>query len=137
MRCARGSPLAPAVAVQGEQRYQGEQRASFRSSTIVAVAPASKPMKAVTRFDPEGVERGLHGSRHTAAGLGRPFTRASGTRRRPETSLPARRAPAERHSRRLTPAGGGYARRISATTPTPGEDAVMRWLGRDVFVGLP
>ncbi|MCZ7459365.1 DUF6777 domain-containing protein [Streptomyces sp. WMMC940] len=53
VRCACGNPLAPAVAVQGEQEYSGEKWASFRSSTIVAVVPAPKPMKAVTMFDPD------------------------------------------------------------------------------------
>ncbi|MDI9888735.1 primosomal protein [Streptomyces sp. HNM0645] len=53
VRCACGNPLAPAVAVQGEQKYSGKKWASFRSSTVVAVVPAPKPMKAVTMFDPE------------------------------------------------------------------------------------
>ncbi|MEU2495508.1 DUF6777 domain-containing protein, partial [Streptomyces sp. NPDC007883] len=53
VRCACGNPLAPAVAVQGEQTYTGEKWASFRSAAIVAVVPAPKPMKAVTMYDPE------------------------------------------------------------------------------------
>ncbi|MFE0041490.1 DUF6777 domain-containing protein [Streptomyces sp. NPDC059015] len=53
VRCACGNPLAPAVAVQGEQKYSGEKWTSFRSSTIVAVVPAPKPMKAVAMFDPD------------------------------------------------------------------------------------
>ncbi|MFI1466786.1 DUF6777 domain-containing protein [Streptomyces wuyuanensis] len=53
VRCACGNPLAPAVAVQGEQKYTGKKWASFRSAAIVAVVPAPKPMKAVTMFDPE------------------------------------------------------------------------------------
>ncbi|MFG3478024.1 DUF6777 domain-containing protein [Streptomyces sp. NPDC047980] len=53
VRCACGNPLAPAVAVQGEQTYTGRKWASFRSAAIVAVVPAPKPMKAVTMYDPE------------------------------------------------------------------------------------
>ncbi|MER7815254.1 DUF6777 domain-containing protein [Streptomyces sp. NPDC096153] len=53
VRCACGNPLAPAVAVQGEQTYTGRKWASFRSAAIVAVIPAPKPMKAVTMYDPE------------------------------------------------------------------------------------
>ncbi|MEU2108297.1 DUF6777 domain-containing protein [Streptomyces sp. NPDC019507] len=53
VRCACGNPLAPAVAVQGEQTYTGKKWASFRSAAIVAVVPAPKPMKAVTMYDPE------------------------------------------------------------------------------------
>ncbi|WP_308433584.1 DUF6777 domain-containing protein, partial [Streptomyces cirratus] len=52
VRCACGNPLAPPVAVKGKQAYSGKQWSSFRSSELVAVKPAAKPVKAVTMFDP-------------------------------------------------------------------------------------
>ncbi|MFB7462904.1 DUF6777 domain-containing protein, partial [Streptomyces sp. NPDC056224] len=51
VRCACGNPLAPPVAVKGKQTYSGKQWSSFRSSGLVAVKPAEKPVKAVTMFD--------------------------------------------------------------------------------------
>ncbi|MEV6649985.1 DUF6777 domain-containing protein, partial [Streptomyces sp. NPDC051219] len=51
VRCACGNPLSPPVAVEGKQKYTGRQWSSFRPSSLVAVAPAEKPMKTVTMFD--------------------------------------------------------------------------------------
>ncbi|MGW7101647.1 DUF6777 domain-containing protein [Streptomyces sp. NPDC054838] len=53
VRCACGNPLAPPVAVKGKQTYSGRQWSSFRSTDIVAVRPAEKPVKTVTMFDPD------------------------------------------------------------------------------------
>ncbi|MFJ6718552.1 DUF6777 domain-containing protein, partial [Streptomyces sp. NPDC091259] len=69
VRCACGNPLAPPVAVKGKQTYSGKQWTSFRSSDLVAVKPAEKPVKAVTMFDqshkgwyqrPSGDAQGRH-----------------------------------------------------------------------------
>ncbi|MFD7226990.1 DUF6777 domain-containing protein, partial [Streptomyces sp. NPDC059881] len=53
VRCACGNPLAPAVAVKGDQKLTGEKWSSFQPANIVAVVPATKPMKTVTMFDRE------------------------------------------------------------------------------------
>ncbi len=69
VRCACGNPLDPPVAVRGRQAYSGAQWSSFRSSGLVAVKPAAKPVKTVTVFDqdgggwyerPSGAARGKH-----------------------------------------------------------------------------
>ncbi|MEU6894817.1 DUF6777 domain-containing protein, partial [Streptomyces sp. NPDC046557] len=51
VRCACGNPLAPPIAVKGNQTYSGKQWSSFRSAHLVAVKPAEKPVKTVTMFD--------------------------------------------------------------------------------------
>ncbi|MFJ6486420.1 DUF6777 domain-containing protein, partial [Streptomyces sp. NPDC091682] len=51
VRCACGNPLDPPVAVRGGQTYSGAKWSSFRSSGLVAVRPAAKPVKTVTVFD--------------------------------------------------------------------------------------
>ncbi|MEU7606078.1 DUF6777 domain-containing protein, partial [Streptomyces sp. NPDC041003] len=48
VRCACGNPLSPPVAVRGRQTYNGEKWSSFRSTGLVAVKPAPKPVKTVT-----------------------------------------------------------------------------------------
>lgn len=69
VRCACGNPLSPPVAVKGRQTYSGEKWSSFRSSGLVAVKPAAKPVKTVTVFDqgrkgwyerPSGTAEGKH-----------------------------------------------------------------------------
>ncbi|MGW7458317.1 DUF6777 domain-containing protein, partial [Streptomyces sp. NPDC054797] len=51
VRCACGNPLGPPVAVKGKQTYSGKEWSSFRSSDLVAVKPAEKPVKTVTMYD--------------------------------------------------------------------------------------
>lgn len=56
VRCACGNPLDPPVAVRGRQTYSGAKWSSFRSTGLVAVKPAVKPVKTVTVFDQDGKE---------------------------------------------------------------------------------
>ncbi|MGW7364306.1 DUF6777 domain-containing protein, partial [Streptomyces sp. NPDC054841] len=51
VRCTCGNPLTPPVAVQGQQKYKGQQWSSFQPSSLVAVQPADQPMKTVRMFD--------------------------------------------------------------------------------------
>ncbi|MFB6560373.1 DUF6777 domain-containing protein, partial [Streptomyces sp. NPDC056400] len=51
VRCACGNPLDPPVAVKGGQTYSGAKWSSFRSSGLVAVKPAVRPVNTVTVFD--------------------------------------------------------------------------------------
>ncbi|MGW7053180.1 DUF6777 domain-containing protein [Streptomyces sp. NPDC054887] len=53
VRCACGNPLRPPVAVKGAAKRTGKPWAGFRSSDVVTVKPAPKPVDEFLLFDPE------------------------------------------------------------------------------------
>ncbi|MEV6104821.1 DUF6777 domain-containing protein [Streptomyces sp. NPDC051940] len=56
VRCACGNPLTPPVAVEGTTQRQGKEWSGFKSSNVVAVAPAQQELDSIVMFDPRLLE---------------------------------------------------------------------------------
>lgn len=53
VRCECGNPLLRPPAADGPEKYTGPSWSSFDASRVIAVAPASKPLKAFVLYDPQ------------------------------------------------------------------------------------
>ena len=68
VRCACGNPLLAPVPLKGTVKSQGKEWSGYKSSNVVTVSPAPRPVKRFVMFDPESESWFVREAGDTGAG---------------------------------------------------------------------